>query len=40
MRQNLKDYIETKWDDEEFKQDYEKLKEQVNNGPLTSQRSR
>lgn len=30
VRQNLKDYIETKWEDEEFKQDYEKLKEQVN----------
>lgn len=29
VRQNLKDYIETKWEDEEFKQDYEKLKEQV-----------
>ncbi|EGI67114.1 Enolase-phosphatase E1 [Acromyrmex echinatior] len=26
---NLKDYIETKWEDEEFKQDYEKLKEQA-----------
>lgn len=36
VRQNLKDYIETKWEDEEFKQDYEKLKEQVNMG-LTSQ---
>lgn len=30
VRQNLKNYIETKWEDEEFKQDYEKLKEQVN----------
>lgn len=30
VRQNLKKYIETKWEDEEFKQDYEKLKEQVN----------
>ncbi|GAB1868332.1 Enolase-phosphatase E1 [Camponotus japonicus] len=29
VRQNLKDYIETKWEDEEFKQDYEKLKEQA-----------
>lgn len=29
VRQNLKNYIETKWEDEEFKQDYEKLKEQV-----------
>lgn len=30
VRQNLKEYIETKWEDEEFKRDYEKLKEQVN----------
>ncbi|XP_029661117.1 enolase-phosphatase E1 [Formica exsecta] len=29
VRQNLKNYIETKWEDEEFKQDYEKLKEQA-----------
>ncbi|XP_054011471.1 enolase-phosphatase E1 [Hylaeus anthracinus] len=29
VRENLKKYIETKWDDEEFKQDYEKLKEQA-----------
>ncbi|XP_011154963.1 enolase-phosphatase E1 [Harpegnathos saltator] len=29
VRQNLKDYIESKWEDEEFKQDYEKLKEQA-----------
>ncbi|KAL0123751.1 hypothetical protein PUN28_005923 [Cardiocondyla obscurior] len=29
VRQNLKDYIETKWEDDEFKQDYEKLKEQA-----------
>jgi len=29
VRQNLKDYIETKWEDGEFKQDYEKLKEQA-----------
>ncbi|XP_012528012.1 enolase-phosphatase E1 [Monomorium pharaonis] len=29
VRQNLKDYIETKWEDEEFKQDYEKLKDQA-----------
>ncbi|KYM99785.1 PREDICTED: enolase-phosphatase E1 [Cyphomyrmex costatus] len=29
VRQNLKDYIETKWENEEFKQDYEKLKEQA-----------
>lgn len=29
VRQNLKDYIETKWEDEEFKRDYEKLKEQA-----------
>ncbi|XP_043528895.1 enolase-phosphatase E1 [Frieseomelitta varia] len=29
VRENLKKYIETKWEDEEFKQDYEKLKEQA-----------
>ncbi|XP_072746251.1 uncharacterized protein Enoph [Anoplolepis gracilipes] len=29
VRQNLKNYIESKWEDEEFKQDYEKLKEQA-----------
>ncbi|KAH0949342.1 hypothetical protein HN011_009896 [Eciton burchellii] len=29
VRQHLKNYIETKWEDEEFKQDYEKLKEQA-----------
>ncbi|XP_011878181.1 PREDICTED: enolase-phosphatase E1 [Vollenhovia emeryi] len=29
VRQTLKDYIETKWEDEEFKQDYGKLKEQA-----------
>ncbi|XP_012216839.1 enolase-phosphatase E1-like isoform X2 [Linepithema humile] len=29
VRQNLKNYIETKWEVEEFKQDYEKLKEQA-----------
>lgn len=32
VRENLKKYIETKWEDEEFKQDFEKLKEQVNIG--------
>jgi len=32
VRKNLKNYIETKWEAEEFKQDYEKLKEQVNMG--------
>lgn len=30
VRENLKKYIEAKWEDEEFKQDFEKLKEQVN----------
>ncbi|XP_017762036.1 PREDICTED: enolase-phosphatase E1 [Eufriesea mexicana] len=29
VRENLKKYIETKWEDEEFKQDFEKLKEQA-----------
>ncbi|XP_026828560.1 enolase-phosphatase E1 [Ooceraea biroi] len=29
VRQHLKNYIETKWEDEEFKQDYEMLKEQA-----------
>ncbi|CAK9807794.1 Enolase-phosphatase E1 [Anthophora plagiata] len=28
VRENLKKYIETKWEDEEFKKDFEKLKEQ------------
>ncbi|KOC62060.1 Enolase-phosphatase E1 [Habropoda laboriosa] len=29
VRENLKKYIETKWENEEFKQDFEKLKEQA-----------
>ncbi|CAK9814240.1 Enolase-phosphatase E1 [Anthophora quadrimaculata] len=29
VRENLKKYIETKWEDEEFKKDFEKLKEQA-----------
>ncbi|XP_076234567.1 enolase-phosphatase E1 [Calliopsis andreniformis] len=29
VRENLKKYVETKWEDEEFKQDFEKLKEQA-----------
>lgn len=29
VRENLKKYIEAKWEDEEFKQDFEKLKEQA-----------
>lgn len=29
VRENLKKYIDDKWDDEEFKADLKKLKEQV-----------
>lgn len=29
MREHLKEHIDAKWDDEEFKGDFKKLKEQV-----------